>query len=235
MWCFACLYVCVQCACLIPMELRRTCWIHWNQSYRWLWATMLPETEPGSSGRAASALNHWPASLVPCPFFFKWPSSFHHLAWPLSSSCVPWPHRAPLRFLVPCRDWCSEAWSWLEDAEEARWPQAVSSQAGSLAWGSAEHQQTEAQWDWGSFVCVMWMLFVPLTRNSQRQRSQSKAASGPTWGSAPQSEPALLITSRTSCYSFQNIPSESAQLRSAHGERVIFLHTKSFAFSIVAV
>jgi len=33
---FAYMHVCVPCACLIPAETKRGCWILWNWSYRWL-------------------------------------------------------------------------------------------------------------------------------------------------------------------------------------------------------
>jgi len=46
-------------------------WICWNWSYRQLWATMqVLGIEPGSSGRPASALNHWAISPTPRITFF---------------------------------------------------------------------------------------------------------------------------------------------------------------------
>ena len=50
----------------MPIEARRGCWIPWKWSYKWLCAvTWVLRTEPGSSGRAASALNHWAISPAP--------------------------------------------------------------------------------------------------------------------------------------------------------------------------
>ena len=49
-WCFVCMYVWVCC-------------FLWNWSYRQLWATMwVLRIEPRSSGRVATALNHWAIS-----------------------------------------------------------------------------------------------------------------------------------------------------------------------------
>lgn len=46
---------------LVPMEARRGHQI--SRSYKWLWAAMwVPGTEPGSSGRVASAQNQGPCS-----------------------------------------------------------------------------------------------------------------------------------------------------------------------------
>jgi hypothetical protein len=43
----------------VPAEARRGRWIFWNWSYRLLWATLcMLGIEPGSSGRATSALSH---------------------------------------------------------------------------------------------------------------------------------------------------------------------------------
>lgn len=50
--CFACLYFCTLCVCLVPQEAP------WNRSYRWLSPTMwLLGIDHGSYGRADSALN----------------------------------------------------------------------------------------------------------------------------------------------------------------------------------
>ena len=32
--CSACMYICAQCACLVPMEIKGRCHIPWNWSYR---------------------------------------------------------------------------------------------------------------------------------------------------------------------------------------------------------
>ena len=53
--CFAHRYPCVPCACLVPEEARRWCWIPRTE-----WVL---EIEPRSSAKAASALSCWP----PCP------------------------------------------------------------------------------------------------------------------------------------------------------------------------
>lgn len=53
--CFAYIYVSIPHASLVPMELRRTCQIYWDQSYRWLGVAMWElRIEPGYSGRATS-------------------------------------------------------------------------------------------------------------------------------------------------------------------------------------
>lgn len=48
-------------------EARGELWTPWNWSYEsWLWATMWElGTEPVSSGKEASAINHWGMSLAP--------------------------------------------------------------------------------------------------------------------------------------------------------------------------
>lgn len=52
----ACMYVHHTCACRIS----------WNWGCRWWWATVLVlPVEPGSSTRAANALNYWVISLPP--------------------------------------------------------------------------------------------------------------------------------------------------------------------------
>ena len=38
--CFACIYVCVLCVCLLPVKVRKGQWIPWGWIYRWLWAAM---------------------------------------------------------------------------------------------------------------------------------------------------------------------------------------------------
>ena len=53
-----------MCNCVLPacMYMCR-CQVSWNWSYRQLWAAMwVLGMEPGPSGRAASALNHWAIS-----------------------------------------------------------------------------------------------------------------------------------------------------------------------------
>ena len=34
--CFAYMYVCAPYMCIVPMEIRRWCLIHWARRYRWL-------------------------------------------------------------------------------------------------------------------------------------------------------------------------------------------------------
>ena len=70
--CFACLYACVLCSFLMSVEVRRRYRIPWKWVSRQLWATMLVKiSEPGSSARAPSALNHWVISLVPTRFRYS--------------------------------------------------------------------------------------------------------------------------------------------------------------------
>lgn len=58
--CFPCMYVCVLRSCVVPTEFRGRHPISRNGSYRHLWTTMwVPRTEPWSSARTESALNHW--------------------------------------------------------------------------------------------------------------------------------------------------------------------------------
>jgi hypothetical protein len=61
--CFACMYVCAPCVCLVPTEVRRRCQILWNWSYKRLWATVwVLGIELGFFVRVASALNCWTTS-----------------------------------------------------------------------------------------------------------------------------------------------------------------------------
>lgn len=56
--CFACTLIYIQCACLVPTEVRREYHIPWNCNYRLLRTTVwVLEIELGSIGRAASALS----------------------------------------------------------------------------------------------------------------------------------------------------------------------------------
>lgn len=60
------MYVCVTLACLIPTEVRKGCWVCWNWSYGWSWATTwVLAMEPGPSARILSAFNCWPISSAP--------------------------------------------------------------------------------------------------------------------------------------------------------------------------
>jgi hypothetical protein len=70
--------VCLHCVsiyhvCGWPAEARRWCWIFWNWNSKWLWPTMWALE---SSGRGASALNHWVISLAPCVGCFYSRNSF---------------------------------------------------------------------------------------------------------------------------------------------------------------
>lgn len=54
------MYVCVPCLCLVPVEARRGCQIHWNWSYRSLWAILyVLGTEPKSSGKASGHVSSY--------------------------------------------------------------------------------------------------------------------------------------------------------------------------------
>jgi hypothetical protein len=58
--CLACMYICILWIFLVPEAARKGLW---NWTSRWLWATVwVLGTKPGSSGRAASALNFWAIS-----------------------------------------------------------------------------------------------------------------------------------------------------------------------------
>lgn len=71
--CFACIYACVPCACLVPLEIRRGCQIPWYWSSGKSWATMwVLESEPGSSTRADHTLNRWAISPTLKLSFSKW-------------------------------------------------------------------------------------------------------------------------------------------------------------------
>lgn len=59
--CFACLYFCTLCVCLVPQEAP------WNRSYRWLSpTTWVLGIDRGSYGRADSALNCLASSSACC-------------------------------------------------------------------------------------------------------------------------------------------------------------------------
>ena len=54
------MYMSMHHACAVPSEAREGIRFPWVWSYRELWAAMwVLRIKPGSSGRAASALNHW--------------------------------------------------------------------------------------------------------------------------------------------------------------------------------
>ena len=53
MTCFACIFACVPCVCLLFVEASRACWIPWNTPYRWWWAAVwVLGIQHRSSGKA---------------------------------------------------------------------------------------------------------------------------------------------------------------------------------------
>jgi hypothetical protein len=67
------LSVCIPCACLVPTEVRRGCWVTWSWSFRLLWAAMwVLGTEPWSSQEQCVLLmlNHLSRAQIRY-FFFK--------------------------------------------------------------------------------------------------------------------------------------------------------------------
>lgn len=68
MGCFAWMYVWAPHVCLVTEKTRRGFHIPWNWKYIWLWAVIwLLGTEPRTSWRAISALNHKAISPAPTP------------------------------------------------------------------------------------------------------------------------------------------------------------------------
>lgn len=62
-WCFVYMYICATHVCLVPSETREECQIPWNRSWhRQWWVMRILAIKPASSGREASALNHWATS-----------------------------------------------------------------------------------------------------------------------------------------------------------------------------
>lgn len=39
-WCFALMYICIPCTCLVPLETRRGYQVLWNWSFSWLWTAL---------------------------------------------------------------------------------------------------------------------------------------------------------------------------------------------------
>lgn len=78
--CYAFMCVCEPCVCLMPREVRRLQSL-WNCSRRWLWAAIwVLQTEPRTSAREVSTLNHWTISSVPNLFFLNWQMIYTQLA-----------------------------------------------------------------------------------------------------------------------------------------------------------
>ena len=57
-WCCDCMYVCVPCSCLVPVEVRRGSQISGSWRYEWLWTTQwVLGIKPRSSGRKSNHLS----------------------------------------------------------------------------------------------------------------------------------------------------------------------------------
>lgn len=56
---FACMYVCVSCAYLVPMKVRQRHQIPWVWSYRWLWTTIWAQKIESRFFVRTNALNCW--------------------------------------------------------------------------------------------------------------------------------------------------------------------------------
>lgn len=71
-WVFACMHLCVPCACLMPTAVRRQHPKTWNWSYTWLGDTMgVLRTKLGSSTRVASHLHHGAINPAPISLFLS--------------------------------------------------------------------------------------------------------------------------------------------------------------------
>lgn len=70
---FACMHIWAPCPCLVPKDTARKHQFPWNHSYYGcLWAAMwMLGTQPQSSTRAISALNHWAVSPDPTAVFLE--------------------------------------------------------------------------------------------------------------------------------------------------------------------
>lgn len=75
---FVCMNICVPHAWMVPKEVRRRCQSPWDQSYKWLWATLwVLEAERGFSARTTNALTAAP-SLLPWTWHFRWVRCWDH-------------------------------------------------------------------------------------------------------------------------------------------------------------
>lgn len=87
------LYLSVPHISLMPMELRKKYHNPWNWNYGWLYATMqVLGSKPGSSVRAANALNQCTNSLAPSHPFLR-------------QSCLVAQTSLKLEILLPFRSW----------------------------------------------------------------------------------------------------------------------------------
>lgn len=110
------MYVCIPCACLVSVEVRRR-----NQGHRWLGTTMwVLGVKPRSSLRAASALNREAISSVLLNSFFSELNFFSYsiLWWYLSSipnpsGFSPWIFSLPYE-MPACRALVENCFHWVK-------------------------------------------------------------------------------------------------------------------------
>lgn len=92
-----------------------------------------------------------------------------------------------------------EAWSCWEDREEARWPQAVPSLAGILAWGSAERFCTQKHYETGAYLSIFCGCFLfPLPETLRDKDLKAKLFGAP-------GEEVLLGVNSCAINHFQNL------------------------------